>query len=107
MSSSGVFCFPCTCFVPDISENQGQIHPTICPHDQISLSVISRAVISTFPALAPGLNFPYAVPIRNSGNKGPLEGRTTYMSPAINVIENEKEYPRVSVGIEINVKHGF
>ena len=26
--------------------------------------------MSTFPALVPGLHFPYAVPIRNSGNKG-------------------------------------
>ena len=41
------------------------------------LSVTSRAVLSTFPALVPGLQFPYAVPIRNSGNKGPLEGLQT------------------------------
>ena len=47
-------------------------HWSFCP--KIGLSVTSRAVLSTFPALVPGLQFPYAVPIRNSGNKGPQEG---------------------------------
>ena len=59
-----------------------------CP--EIGLFVTFRAVLSTFPALAPGLQFPYAVPIRNSGNKGPQEGLQTGTIKVLNYVTCKK-----------------